>query len=244
MRQRFVSGVGGTLVFAPPEVDAGGAPTSGTITIKRASSGGDLPAPVVDAAIVIDGDDLTFVLTGANCPDPVSTSGAVSTLAGSRFVRQPLFRAVWTYLVDGKTYQADMLYEVRRRVLRPTLTVDELVRRLPASLEELTGDATSGTAIDMIGDTWDDLLDDLSSKGYEPDKIMDADRLRSVHRALAIATFAKTWGPAWREYAKEREQDYRQDLADALTSHDWYDKDQSLTQAPGEVRTLRIDCSR
>jgi hypothetical protein len=245
VRQRFLQGIGGTLRFTPPQADAGGPPTSGTVTIKRASSNTDLPTPVVAAAAVIEGNDLTFVLTGANCPDPVSTSGAVTTLnTGGTGTIQPLYRAVWTYVVDGKTYVVDQLYEVRRRLLMPTLTVAELARRLPASIEELTDDATGSTLIDAIGDAWDDLLDELSAKGYEPDKIMDGDRLRSVHKALTLANLGRTWGPNWREWAKERQQEYTQALSDALSSDDWYDKDQSLTQAPGEVKTYTISCTR
>ena len=245
MRQRFIYNVGGTLRFTPPQADSGGPPASATVTIKRASSNTDLPIPVVDQVAGVDGDDLTFTLVPANCPDPISTTGAITTLPGpnSAFI-QPLYRAVWTYVVDGETYIADQLYEVRRRLLVPTLTVADILRRLPARPDELMGNESTEKILGLIGDTWDDLLDDLSSRGYTPDMIMDADRFRSVHRNLVLATLGATWGPDWRQWADDRRKDYEQHMADALTSDDWYDRDQSLTQAPGETRTWRIDCGR
>jgi hypothetical protein len=244
MRARFIQGIGGTLRFTPPQADAGGAPTAGTVTIKRASSNTDLPTPVVAAAAVIEGNDLTFVLTGANCPDSVSLSGNAIAGTSSPSRVQPLYRAVWSYTVDGKTYVADQLYEVRRRLLMPTLTVAELARRLPASIEELTDDATGSTLIDAIGDAWDDLLDALSAKGFTPDLVMDGDRLRSPHKALTLANLGRTWGPNWREWAKERDAEYAQTLSETLTSDDWYDRDSSLTNSPGEVQTLTVACTR
>jgi hypothetical protein len=226
MRQRFVYNVGGTLRFRPPECDAADTePTSGTVTIKRATDGADLPTPIVDAAATVDGSDLTVALSAGNCPDPL-TSGV-------------LYRAVWAYVVDGKSYQGDQLYEVRRRVLKPTLTIAELVRRLPASLAELDPDADP---VDAIGDAWDDVLDDLAEKGYEPDRVLDVDRLRRPHRSKTIANMAKGWGPSWKEWAIEREKEYRQDLDAALAGVGWYDADDSLTKAEDErkIPTVRL----
>jgi len=243
VRPRFVQGIGGTLEFKPSEA---GVPSSALVTIKR-STGADLPTPVIAAAAAIAADGkLSYVLSGAQCPDPAGSGSYLPSylVSEERPLYSALYRAAWRYVIGAATYESDQLYEVRRRILKPTLTIAELIRRLPASLEELTGDGTTTSAVEAMGDAWDDVLDDLAEKGYQPDRVMDVDRLRRPHRTKTLANFAKSWGPAWKEWAAEREKEYREDLAAALTAGDWYDKNDSLTQSPGEVKTLTISCTR
>lgn len=232
MRTRFVQNVGGTLRLLPPEVAKSGNPTTATVSIARAS-GLDLPTPVSGAAAAIDAQtgELSYALAGAQCPDPYTLG-------------EHLYRATWRYEIGGDTYETDQLYEVRRRVLKPTLTYAEVERDLPASVYDLCEGGPSDVQ-DAMGDAWDDVLDDLASRGYEPDKVMDADRLRRPHRERTLARLARDWGPAWRQFAIDREDAYQRALEKALGAGDWYDQDQSATQqAPTEVKTPTVVLTR
>jgi hypothetical protein len=227
MRQRFVKAIGGTLRFTPPEE---GTPTTPTVSLKRAS-GLDLPTPVADAAATVAAGELSYALAGAQCPDPVA-------------VGEHLYRATWRYVIEGVTYESDQLYEVRGRLLKATLTYDEVERDLPAPVEDLLEDGAEAVR-EAMGDAWDDVLDDLAARGFEPDKVMDADRLRRPHRERTIARLARTWGPAWRQFAIDREAAYERALERALEAGDWYDRDESATQTtPAETKAPTIALTR
>lgn len=230
MRTRFVTGVGGTLAVMPPEVASLGLPASATITIKRAS-GLDLPTPVVDAVATVGAAGLlSYVLSGAQCPDPFT-------------VGEHLYRAAWRYVIAAVTYDLDQLYEVRRRVLKPTLTYAEVERDLPAPVADIVEGGVTEIR-DAMGDAWDDVLDDLASRNFEPDKVMDADRLRRPHRVKTIARSARNWGPNWRQFAIDREDEYQRALTAALTAGDWYDAAPDNVQAEAETKVPEIILTR
>jgi hypothetical protein len=230
MRQRFAKGLGGTLRCSPPELRTLGTPTAATVTLKTAG-GLDLPTPVVDQLAAIDADGrLSFVLTPGNTPDPIT--------------RGYLYRAVWSYTIEGVGYQVDQTYEVNARLLKPTLSLDDVTPQLPAAWEELL-DGGSEAAETAIAIAWNDLLDDLSARGYRPDKILDPDRLFRPHRSKVIANLYGSFGPQWMEAANRAERVYGQDLEGALVSLDWYDATPDNKRAADEqVKTPTIVCTR
>jgi hypothetical protein len=223
-RQRFAKGLGGTLRFTPPEARVSGAPSSGTVTLKT-SLGGDFPPPVVNAQAAIDGNDLTYALVPENMPEPV-TRGALDplSLAPVSAALKPyyvLHRAIWTYVIGGVTYFADQVFEINRRVLKPTLAPDDVERRLPAAWEDLLEEGAD--IEEFIADGWSDLLDDLSAKGFLPDRILDSARLERPHRSKVIANLYRLFGPDWRETADKADEQYARDLDAALAALDWYE---------------------
>jgi hypothetical protein len=241
MRQRFAKGMGGTLRCKPVEVALGIA-SAATVTLKR-STGSDLPEPVVGAVAAIDGvtGELSFVLTPANTPDPRTSIGALSlNQAGPTY----LYRAAWTYTIAGVQYQTDQVYEVNARLLKPTLTGDDVAPRLPAGWDELLAGGTAA-ADTIIADAWDELLVDLVAHDLLPDRIMDVERLRAPHRSKVIAILYGSFGPQWAEEAVKKEGAYQQDLDRLLAAPGWYDKDQGGTGSDAETKVATsIVCTR
>jgi hypothetical protein len=224
MRQRFQKGQGGSLRFRPPE----GAPTSGTVTLKTAQ-GVDLPTPVVDQAATVAGTDLTFALTAANTPEPLSWGN--------------LYRAAWTYVVGGASYTAEQLYEVNLALLKPTLDLEEVRDELPADWTELLADGET-RAQRIFERAWDDLLDDLAARGWKPDRIRDPERMRRPHRAKVLAMLGTAFGPDWKDWAVARAADYDTAMDVALQAGDWYDVVEDQVMAPGEVKWSEITLTR
>lgn len=246
-RQRFQAGIGGTLRL--PLEGLAGPPSAVTVSIK-ATTGQDLPTPVVGAAGTATQQtptlwELSYVLSGAQCPAPASV-GAIGLEDEPAELPQGYghsYRAVWTYTVDGQQYQADQLYEVRVRLLVPTLTADQVQRQLPAQWADLVAGGDTEIAA-ILAEAWADLLDDVEAKGFDPDRIMDVGRLHKAHRSLVVWTLAKSWGPAWREWAQDRKTEAEQDLTEALNSGGWYDAREDAVQAPSEVKWTSIRLTR
>lgn len=188
--------------------------------LPRAFAAGDL----------LVGVELFYDLGAAQLVDPVTRPGH-------------LYRATWTYFIDAVSYQADQLYEVRKRALRPTLTEAELGRYLPARLDELM-DGGPRALRAVMGEAWDDVLDDASARGYEPDKIMDCDRLRRPHRSRTLSVLAASWGPAWKDWGTERSAEYGRDLDTALNAGDWYDANADTVEAANEVKVTSVRLTR
>jgi hypothetical protein len=193
------------------------------------------------------GVEVTYALSGAQCPMPVAT-GVIATVLDE----QPSpalgyghsYRAAWLYSIGGVQYGGDQLYEVRRRLLKPTLTADQVQRRLPAEWDDLVPGGPREIQR-VMDDAWDDLLEELAAKGFDPDRVMDADRFRRPHRSLVVAALASTWPPAaWATWSKERHDEAVQDLQDALASGSWYDKVEDAVQAPAEVKWPEIRLTR
>jgi hypothetical protein len=206
MRQRYAKGLGGTLRCLPPEAGALGAPSAATVTLKT-SLGVDLPTPVIDApaAIAPTTGELSFVLVPANTPDPLALGY--------------LYRAIWTYTIAGVQYQTDQVYEVNARLLKPTLTIEDVTPILPSA--------------------WAEILDDLSAKGFRPDKILDPERLQRPHRSKVIAVLYGSFGPQWRESADRAEQVYERDLDAAISGLDWYDRREDGVRAADEKQVVQ-----
>lgn len=229
MRQRFAKNLGGTLRCLPPEVGPGVVPASATVTLRR-SSGVDLPVPVADADATIGADGvLSFVLVPANTPDPL-TAGY-------------LYRAVWTYVIGGVTYQTDQTYEVNARILKPTLRREDVEPRLPSAWEDLV-DGGDLAISQEIEDAWSDLLDDLLAKGFRPDRIMDPDRLRGTHRAKVLANLYGSFGPQWAEQATKADASYLEALDKVLSSVGWYDAGDDTKGSDLETKVVSIVCTR
>lgn len=188
--------------------------------LQRAFASGDALAGV----------ELSYALDAGQLVDPVTRPGH-------------LYRAVWSYVIAGVTYQADQLFEVRKRALRPTLTEAEVGRYLPARLDELMDGGPSALRV-LMGEAWDDVLDDAAARGYEPDKIMDCDRLRRPHRSRTLAVLAASWGPSWKDWATERAAEYGRDLDSALNAGDWYDRNSDAVQAADEVKVTTVRLTR
>jgi hypothetical protein len=169
------------------------------------------------------GVELSYVLSAAQAPDPISQG--------------TLYRAIWAFQVAGAACTADQLYEVHKRRLAPTLTADQVERRLPAPWSELSdqGPRAIQRALD---DAWDDVLDDLRARSFEPDKILDADRLRQTHRLATLAALATTWGKDWKEWGEARASEYRDELTAALASSDWYEALEDAVQESEEKKVL------
>jgi hypothetical protein len=210
MRQRFAKDFGGTLRHTPAE---SGVATSATVTIRRALDGAQMPVPVEAAAATVTPitGELTFPLVAANTPDPRT--------AGN------LYRAVWAYTIGGVAYQADQLFEVNARLLKPVLGLAEVERYLPAAWDELLagGDAAGEQAIE---DGWDDLLSDVAARDFFVDRIMDPERLRQPHRAKVLASLYRSFGPEWGEAATRAEATYQGELDKLLAAPGWYDANQ------------------
>lgn len=227
MRIRFVAGRAATLKFTPAGSAELGIIDSATVTIKQ-STGQNLPTPVVDQAATVTDGELSLALAGAQLVEPAVRGGY-------------LYRAVWAYIIGGVVYEADQLFEVRKRLLLTTLTEAEVLRNLPARIDELQ---ESGSIAGEMGSAWDDVLDDVAARGFEPDRIMDADRLRRPHRVKVLAVLAVAWGPAWREWATARADDYLKVLDDALSAGDWYEKREDAIQTQGETKWPTIVLTR
>lgn len=318
MRQRFVTGVGGTLRFVPCQAVRFGPPTTPTVTIKTAR-GLDLPTPVVGVPATVDpvsttvsndagegdlalvlgsvtgikagrcylvttpggdrllvevaavqvstktvavyehlraavpaqstfqGVELSHELAGAQCPDPISYAAGIGVftppLVTARGTTTPLYRVAWSFSVDGVAYTGDQLYEVRRRILYSTLIADEVERHLPAAWTELSDEGPRALERAIDG-AWDDVLDALAEHGFDPDKVMDADRLRKPHRLRVLANLAPTWGPDWKEWAAEKVTEYREAIEKALASGDWYDVVEDSVQGANEVKWPQIQLVR
>jgi hypothetical protein len=225
MRQRYAKGLGGTLRCLPPEARALGAASAATVTLKT-SLGVDLPTPVIDApaAIAPTTGELSFVLVPANTPDPLALGY--------------LYRAIWTYTIAGVQYQTDQVYEVNARLLKPTLTLEDVTPILPSAWVELL-DGGAAAAEPVIATAWDDILDDLSAKGFRPDKILDPERLQRPHRSKVIAVLYGSFGPQWRESADRAEQVYERDLDAAISGLDWYDRREDGVRAADEKQVVQ-----
>lgn len=154
-----------------------------------------------------------------------------------------LYRAAWSYVAGSATHHADQLFEVRARLLTPTLTEAEVSRYLPARLDELM-DGGPRALRAILGEAWDDVLDDAASRGFEPDKIMDCDRLRRPHRAKTLAILASSWGPNWKDWAATKATEYAHDLDAALNAGDWYDSSGDLLQAQSETKVTSVRLTR
>lgn len=197
-----------------------------------------------DPAAPAQGVVLSYALSGAQCPAP----SAGPLVLEDQVAELPQgyghsYRAVWTYTVDGQVVVADQIYEVRVRVLRPSLTSDQVQRELPAQWEDLVlGGAEEIAAI--LAEAWEDLLDDVEAKGFDPDRIMDPGRLHKAHRTLVVWKLAKTWGSAWREWAQDRKRDFDDDLTEALNSGGWYDRQADAVQTPAEVKWTSLRLTR
>lgn len=227
MRLRLVAGRPATLKFIPNGAAALGTITSATVTIRQ-SIGLDLPTPVTDQVTVVTDGELSFALPGAQLQEPRVAGGY-------------LYRAAWAYVIDGVTYEADQLFEVRKRILLQTLTEEEVVRHLPARLDELQ---ESGSITDEVADAWSDVLDDVAARGFDPDRIMDADRLRRPHRVKVLATLGANWGPAWREWADKKATEYSSAIDAALNAGDWYDQNSDALEAKGETKVTSVVLTR
>jgi hypothetical protein len=246
MRQRFAKGMGGTLRLRPPEARSLGiAPTSGTVTLKTAL-GLDVPVPVVDQAVTVNGDALEFVLVAANTPDPV-TAGylepALDPTSTPAIQSGYLYRAVWTYVVDGATYQTDLTYEVNARILKPTLIAADVEKWLPSKWDELL-DVNQNPPDEIVGGAWDDLLDDLLDRDFQPDRIMTPERLSRVHRERVIANLYKTLGPRWVESYKDAWNAYVRELNALLAAPGWYDRNMDTRGSDAETKVATIVLGR
>jgi hypothetical protein len=241
MRLRFVAGVGGTLRYTLPIQD--GAPTSATVSIVSAI-GTPLPTPVANADATVSGHVLSYALSGAQCPVPSAASlSAYSAALPGSVAFNTSYRAVWSVVYPAGTKAVDQVYEVRRRVLSPVLTADEVERRLPAAPEQLLPDGTFSLQT-AVEDAWDDLLDDIESKGVDPDRIMDAARLRQAHRAKTLANMGSQFGPAWAQWAEARRKEYDEELSALLGAPGWYDSYEDARKAAGETYVANVTLSR
>lgn len=228
MRVRLLAGQAGTLRFTPPGADTlADAIDSATVTIRQ-SDGRELPTPVANAAATVTETELSYALAALQLVEPLARGGH-------------LYRAEWAYVSGGETYRADQLFEVRKRLLLSTLTEDEVLLHLPARIEELQD---SGSVRAEVAAAWEDVLDDLAARGFDPDRIMDADRLRRPHREKTIAILARNWGPDWREWATAKAGDYDRALDSALSAGDWYDSGEDALQAANETKVQSVRLTR
>lgn len=227
MRTRFVAGRAGTLTVTPGGDAAEGTITTATVSIRQAN-GLELPTPVQDASATTDGASLSYVLSAEQLLEPLVRGGY-------------LYRADWSYVMEGVTYRVDQVFEVRKRLLLPSLTDAEVIRGLPARLDELQ---ESGSIRDEVADAWSDVLDDVAARGFDPDRIMDADRLRRPHRVKVLATLGANWGPAWREWADKKATEYSSAIDAALNAGDWYDAAEDAIQGKDEVKVTSVRLSR
>lgn len=198
----------------------GGSATGLTDPLPRALAAGDK----------VNAVQVAYDLAAEQLVDPLTRPGH-------------LYRAVWAITIDGAFYQFDELFEVRKRLLTPTLTEVEVGRYLPARLEELM-DGGPRALRAIMGEAWDDVLDDAASRGYEPDKIVDCDRLRRPHRSRTLAVLAASWGPAWKDWAAKLAVEYGRDIDAALNAGDWYDSAEDAIQAADEAKVTSVRLTR
>ena len=188
----------------------------------------------LEVGATVEGVELSYALAGAQLPDPLLFGiGLTDPVATGQ--RTTLYRATWSYTIDGAVVGADQLYEVHKRRLEPTLTPGEVERRLPAPWAELSQEGP-GALVRAVGDAWDDLLDDLRAQAFDPDRILDCDRLRQSHRLKTLASLATTWGKDWREWGQDREREYVEELRAALASQDWYELLEDAIQGEAETK--------
>jgi hypothetical protein len=197
----------------------------------------------LDVGDLFRGLEVSYALSGAQCPDPFSSSSLYTT-AETSIAQSWLYRAAWHYTVAGTDYDADQLYEVRKRLLKPTISEGDVTSLLPATLADLEPGAGVQTVRRQIDTAWGDVLDDLAQAGFNPDLVMDAERLRAAHVSRSLYRLGIRWGPAWKEWTKEQAKAYSDDIQEALAAGDWYDSRQDNVQATDEVMLPHIDLVR
>lgn len=248
MRQRFAKGLGGTLRHEPIEMRDGVAPTSATVTIKT-SLGLEMPEPVKDAPATIDPDtgELSFVLTAKNTPDPTSLGYYLSPQIDG-YEKDPttfgyLYRAVWTYVIGGVTYVTDQTFEVNARLLKPTIRMEDVEPELPDDWEDLleAADVMADRAIDKA---WNDVLDDLLDRGFQPDRIMTPERLERVHRERVVWNVLRSCGPDWKQAANDARDLYQTDFNAFVASPGWYDANMDTIGSDAETKVTTIVLGR
>jgi hypothetical protein len=186
VRPAFKLDTGGTLRFRPAD---GGAVTAATVSIYRA---GETTAAVdaASATISTGGDELSYTF-----------ASSVPSLLG-------VYRAAWSYTIDGVSYDADQTFDVVRRVLRPTLTAGRLIEHYP-----ILDQRVSESHATILGHAWGVLFGWLKHRGISnPHLIIDALQLEHVHAALSAYMIARSFEPGsassadapWQAFAAER----------------------------------------
>jgi hypothetical protein len=176
----------------------------------------------IPAGSLMRGVEIVYRLAGDQCLPPA--------------VNGYLYRAVWDYVIGGEAYQSDQLFEVRARLLKPTMSEADALRLLPAPLAELEPIGGVQALRRAIDQAWGDVLDDLDREGFDPDLVMDAERLRSCHISRSLYRLGMRWGAAYAEWTKARGEDYAQQFKSALGSGGWYDKGQDSVQATTDTK--------
>jgi hypothetical protein len=175
---------GGTLRVRPSE---GGAVTASTVSIYKP---GQTTATVsaANATISTGGDELSYAVT----------SGTVDEVG--------VYRAAWSYTIDSVSYEYDQVFDVVRRILRPTLNAGRLVEYYPL-LEQRVSD----THAVLLDHAWGLLFGWLRHRGIpNPHLIIDALQLEPVHAAIAAYMVARSFAPGasgadvWQSWAADR----------------------------------------
>jgi hypothetical protein len=190
-----------------------------------------LPGAVPSGA-AFKGAEISVDLTAAQL------AGAGATVAagpGPTPADPNLYRAAWAYTVGGADRVGACLFSVVPAVLASSLDPDDLDPYLPAEKSRLhRPDEAPGFAA-AIAAAWEEVLDDVELRGIKPDRIMDPERLRGVHRLRTLVVLGSTWGAKWREWTETKAKEYEGRIEAVCSSPaTWVDTNDDATQQDGE----------
>jgi hypothetical protein len=201
--------------------------------------------PIEIASGTLVGIELAYTVTAGNAILPPhgrdggsgywgSVLSWQASTPGKSGVDWGLNRAEWTYAIGARNFTRDCLYSVVARLLSPPLGHATLYPYLPQDAGRLARPSEAPGFVGLIDAAWEEVLDDLDSRGVKPDRVMDPDRLRIPHLSRTLARMSSGWGARWKEWSDAQLATYSQKLETADSSPGWIDLDDDAIQDEGE----------
>ena len=128
----------------------------------------------------------TTIVTGATTVDDAETTFALTSAATLDQALGTRYRETWTLVISGEAVKFKRDAWIVRSVLRPVVTIEDLVRR-HRDLRDLV-DGGDAAIEGFLVEAWSTIEADLIKKGKRPNLIMESWSLRSLHvyRALQL----------------------------------------------------------
>ena len=121
----------------------------------------------------------TTIVTGATTVDDTETTFALSSAATVNATLGTRYRETWTLTVSGEAVKFKRDAWIVRSVLRPVVTIEDLVRR-HRDLRDLV-DGGDAVIEGFLIEAWATIEADLIKKGKRTNLIMESWALRSLH---------------------------------------------------------------
>lgn len=126
----------------------------------------------------------TIIATGATTADDTETTFALTSAATLDQALGTRYRETWTLTVSGEAVKFKRDAWIVRSVLRPVVTIEDLVRR-HRDLRDLV-DGGDAAIEGFLLEAWATIETDLIKKGKRPNLIMESWALRSLHGYRAL----------------------------------------------------------